>query len=298
MSSGPRLRAGETSNGVKSYPTMSHDIKKINIAVLPVAGLGARVMPLTLHQPKAMIGIVDRPMIHYTLHEMTKAGIKRVIMIISPEQTHFKLYTDYLNRDPEWRKLKIKFEFVTQKKQIGNADPVWLARRYLKNRPFIVAFPDDLLVSPRPATSALIAAYHRTRAPMVLLERIPKSQVFRYGVVKASKIKNADIFQIHDVVEKPSVQKAPSNLTIVGRYVLTPEIMKIISQLYPYRGKEIGIADALKIYAQQGGKVYGWLFKNHRFDAGSKLGILKAQAYFGLHHPEMKKEFRKFLKRL
>lgn len=274
---------------------MSQAVKK---AVLPVAGLGTRVMPLTLHQPKGMIGIVDRPMIHYVIDEVLSAGINHIILVIGPNQSEFKKYISFLqNQDPEWQKLNIRFDFVVQEKPHGNGDAVYMAKKILKNEPFAVAFSDDLLVQKTSPLRTLINFYQKNDAPILMLETVPKKQVSRYGVVNAKPV-NKNLYQIFDVVEKPKPEQAPSNLTIIGRYVLTPEILNIIGSLYPYQGKEIGITDALKIYTQSGGKLFGWRFTGRRFDAGSKIGILKAQAYYGAHHPELGKEFKKFLKEI
>lgn len=272
-------------------------IKKV---VLPVAGLGARVMPLTLHQPKGMIGIVDRPVVHYVIDEILAAGIKEIILIVSPRQRHFKEYFSYLLRkDPSWK--KIAFRVITQKKPLGNGDAVLLAKKFVGEVPFAVCFGDDLLSDTVPPLKMLINFFRKTRSPVLMLEPVPRKIVSRYGVVKVKKTKIAkDLYQITDIVEKPSVEKAPSNLTIIGRYILTPDIFEEIQKLYPRTkpGREIYLADALKNYLRAGGRIYGWHFRGNRFDCGSKMGILKAQVHFGLRHPEFKKEFKQYLKQL
>ena len=270
---------------------------KITTAVLPAAGLGARVMPLTLHQPKPMIGIVDRPMIHYVIDEVVSAGIKHIVIVTGPNQKEFKRYIDYLNEDPAWRKMGLKFDFVIQKKMRGNGDAIFVAKKYLKNKNFLVCFTDDLLADKRPPLKKLVNLFYQARSPIVVLEPVPRQSVSRYGVVVAKKSPLAqDLYTIEDVVEKPKTEEAPSNLTIIGRYVLTPAIMNQLQKLYPYRGIEIGLADALKNYALTGGRLYGWHFRGKRFDAGSKIGILKAQTYFGMHHKELGPEFKKYLR--
>lgn len=270
---------------------------KVKTAILPVAGLGTRVMPLTFHQPKAMIGIVDRPMIHYVIDEIVSAGIRHIIIVHSPNQTEFKKYIDYLKNDPQWKNLKVRFDFVAQKKQIGNGDAIYAAKKYIKNGPFLVAFSDDLLADKKPPMQTLVSLFQKSRAPVIMLDLVPKKLVHRYGVVKIKKSKLKDVYQILDVVEKPKVEEAPSNFTIIGRYVLTPKLLGYIEKLYPYRdGKEIGLADALKNYTEDGHKLYGWHFRGKRFDAGSKIGILKAQTYFGLLHKDLGPEFKEYLK--
>lgn len=271
------------------------EVKK---AILPVAGLGTRVMPLTLHQPKGMIGVVDRPIIHYVIDEILAAGIKHIIIVRSPNQHQFKKYLDYLKKnDPEWQKLNLKFDFIVQKGPYGNGDAVFKARKIIGEEPFLVCFGDDILTDKKPPLKTVVELFNKTRSPIVMLERVSKKMVSRYGVVKAKKSSVAkNFYEISDVVEKPKPEEAPSNLTIIGRYVLTLEIVKHIAKLYPYQGREIWLADALKNYILGGGKLYGWQFTGHRFDGGSKLGILKAQAYFGVNHKELGPEFRKYLR--
>lgn len=280
-----------TSSG--QDPSTKLRIKK---AVLPVAGLGTRVMPLTLHQPKGMIGIVDRPMIHYVIDEIVSAGIKHIIIVHGPRQKEFKIYIRHLEKNPDWKKLKVKFDFALQKELHGNGDAVYSAKKYLGNEPFLVCFSDDLLVDKVPPMKTLMQFFEKQKAPVIVLEPVDWEFVSRYGVVKAKKARVKDLYEISDVVEKPERKQAPSNLTIIGRYIITPELFSYIEKLYPYRGKVIGIADALKNYANDGNKLYGWHFKGKRFDAGSKLGILQAQAYFGLHHKDLGPEFKKYLK--
>jgi len=273
---------------------------KIKTAVIPVAGRGTRIMPLTLHQPKGMVNIVDRPLVHYVIDEVIAAGITRIIMVTSPEQTEFQLYVEYLlKKDPEWQKKHLTFEFAVQEKPLGDGDALWSARRLIKDEPFLVCFSDDLLIDKRPPLKTLTDFYEKTGAPIVVLEPVPKTKVSSYGVVKAKTDKNyKPLYKIEDVVEKPTIEDAPSNLTVIGRYVVTPKLYSLLEKQYPYQGKEIKLAGALKLYAQSGQPLYGWEFPGLRFDAGSKIGILKAQAYFGTYHQELGPEFKKFLKKL
>lgn len=271
--------------------------QKIKIAVLPVAGLGTRVMPLTLHQPKAMIGIVDRPMIHYVIDEIVSAGIKHIVIVTGPNQPEFKKYIDLLENDKHWKKLGIRFDFAVQKNLRGNGDAVFAAEKFIKNKPFLVCFSDDLLADNKSPMKTLVSLYEKTNSPVIVLESVPLKIVHRYGVVKAKPEVKNNLYKIFDVVEKPRAEDAPSRLTIIGRYVLTPAIFKEIGKLYQYtyKGKEIGIADALRNYARSGGELYGWLFRGKRFDAGSKIGLLQAQIYFGMRHKELGPEFKRFI---
>jgi len=271
-------------------------MNQITTAVLPVAGLGTRVMPLTIHQPKAMIGIVDRPMIHYVIDEMIAAGIKRIILVVGSNQPQFKQYVDYWQGRHEWG--DINFKFVIQSKPIGNGDAIYVARRQLANKPFVAGFSDDLLVYEPSPTAALVKFFQKVRAPILVLEAVPKNEVSRYGVVAIKKsATHKELYEITDIVEKPKAEEAPSNLTVIGRYILTPVVLSYIKKLYGHTN-DIGLADALKLYIQNGGRVYGWRFPGQRFDCGSKIGLLKAQAYFASRHPELQKEFRQYLAKL
>lgn len=269
------------------------EVKK---AVIPVAGLGTRVMPLTLHQPKAMIGIVDRPILHYVLDEVVAAGINHIILVTGPTQPEFKKYISHLEKDPDWEKLKIKFDFVVQEKPIGNGDAVRLAKPFVQNEPFLVCFGDDLLADEAPPMKTLVALFKKSEAPIIVVERVPKELVSSYGVIDvAAQEGTIGLLAVTDIVEKPARDKAPSNLAIIGRYVLTPDIFDQLDKLYPYRDREIPLADALKNYAKGGNKIYAWEFPGKRFDAGSKIGILKAQVYFGLRHQDFGPEFQQYL---
>lgn len=272
---------------------------KVKTAVLPVAGMGRRIMPLTLHQPKPMIGIVDRPAVHYAIDEIVAAGIRRIIIVTGPSQPEFKKYVEYLEGESEWQKLKVRFEFAVQEKPLGNGDAIYGIKKMVGNEPFLVSFSDDLLVDRQPPMKTMVELFEKVQAPVIVLEPVPKKMVSRYGVVKASPLSLAkDLYQIHGVVEKPEISVAPSNLTIVGRYILTSDIFPFIQKLYAKRkDKEVGLAEALNNYAEVGNMLCGWRFRGRRFDAGLKIGILKAQAYFGINHKEFGPELKKYLRK-
>lgn len=274
---------------------------KVKKAVLPVAGKGTRVMPLTLHQPKAMIAIADKPMIHYVIDEMIAAGINDIALVINPKQQEFRRYLDYLKADPEWQKLNIKISFVEQKIPRGNGDAIYVAKKFIKNKPCVVGFSDDLLTDAKSPIKTLLEFFYKTGSPIVVLEPVPRKFVSRYGVVAVKKTEiHRDFYEITDIIEKPKPKEAPSNLSVIGRYLLTPTILKFIKKLYPITPaqKEVYLTDALKLYLRSGGRLFGWQFRGMRFDCGSKLGLLKAQVHFGLKHPEFRKEFKKYLRRV
>ena len=273
-------------------------MKLIKKAVITVAGKGTRIMPLTLHQPKAMVGVSDRPIIHHILDEIITAGIREIIVVTGPNQPEFKKYFEFLKNGPKWRQLEIKLSLVIQPKPRGNGDAILAAEKLVGHEPFLLCFGDDLLSSGKPTLGMLVKKYKQLNAPLLTLEALPWSDISRYGVVKTGLFKNG-VGEIKDVVEKPDRANAPSNLTIVGRYVLTPDIFSLARQVAQHAPpeKEVYLADALKLKLKTGGKIFGWQFHGERFDCGSKIGLLKANVHFGCRHPEYGADFRKYLKK-
>ncbi len=268
---------------------------QVHVAVILVAGKGTRVMPLTFHQPKAMIGIVDRPIIHYIVEEILDAGVREIVIVASPEQSVFKKYVAHVQQSGEWQ--QVIFHFVSQPKPAGNADALYRAKKYIANRPFILCFGDDLLY-PLPLKK-MVQLFSKIQAPILSLEKVPWKEVSRYGVVAATKTKDKILSKINSLIEKPPRNEAPSNLTIVGRYVLTPAILAEIKKLYPHQkaGKELLLTDAFVNYLAQGGVMYGSEHASERFDCGSKIGIMQAQVFFGRAHVLFGKAFKKFLRK-
>ncbi len=269
---------------------------EITKAVIPVAGLGTRLRPLTYHQPKGMVGIADKPIIHYLVDELVAAGIRHVIFITSEGQHHFQIYIDALQTDSEWRRLGVKFDFALQKELKGSADALLSVEKFLDNEPFLVYFGDDLLAGPENAAKRFIETYQKTKTPVMVLQKMPAEVLEKYGVVKPEMIEK-NLYKILDVVEKPKRGEAPSDIASMGRYVLTTEIFDWIRKAEEAlkEKRELPIAEVLRLYIKEGGAIYGWLFEGEYFDTGSKLGLFQAQAYYGLQHPEFKEEFRKYL---
>lgn len=278
--------------------------RKITKAVIPVAGLGTRVMPLTLHQPKGMVSIVDRPLIHYIIDEAISAGIEHIILIVGPNQPQFKQYLDFLKKDPEWK--NIKFDIATQAEALGDGHVFLMANKLIGDEPFLGYFSDDIMIplgTERSPVKKMLDLFSRVNAPIIALEAVPKNQVSRYGVVDAVKTEiDPELYRILNIVQKPSTEDAPSNLTFVGRFIITPDIMQNLKKIFEekkisVRG-EYELVDGFNERIKKGGDFYGWKFPNIRLDCGSKLGIVKAQAYFAANHKEFREEFRKYLKTL
>ncbi|MDP3956815.1 MAG: sugar phosphate nucleotidyltransferase [bacterium] len=269
-------------------------------AILPVAGMGTRLQPLTFHQPKYLVGVADKPMIQYAIDELLAAGISDFVFVVSPNQKKIQDYIQAIG-------LK-NARFVVQPKTLGNAHAIFMgARRLTENQSVVVSFGDDVLVKGADVIRRMIQLSAETKSSVLLLERVPRALVSHYGVVAALPYRAKEgtfkkgVFQITGLVEKPKREAAPSNLTIVGRYVLTPEILAETRKLCLKKENisasgEFFLTDALQNYLKKGGKVYGLEFTGARFDCGSKLGLMKAQIKFALDHPEFGKKLRVYTK--
>jgi len=283
-------------------------------AVIPVAGFGTRFLPATKTQPKEMLPIVDTPIIQYVVEEVVESGVKDVIFITTRYKrsledyfdSHFELEATLKERgkskalDELQRIVKLaRFAFVRQHAPLGNGDALLAAWHLFRNEPVLVAFGDDIFVGKDLVSRRLIELYNRVHAPVCVVKKVPKNRVSSYGIVRAKKI-GPQTYQILDVVEKPSVSKAPSQMAIFGRYVLTPDIMACLQKLHPpARGKELGLTDGLRMHLKNGGTLYAYeVPAESHFDCGSKLDYLKATVSFGLKHKDLRHEFRSYLRSL
>lgn len=246
--------------------------------VLPVAGMGTRLRPLTLKTPKALVSLAGVPLLEYVLNEAKDSGIKDVALVISPDhKPHFQKYIKERGKRFPGFKLSIHI----QKTPRGNGHALLQAADMIGNQPFAVRFVDDIILHQKPVLLQLNSAFSSLNAPVLLLEKVPKKEVFRYGVVEAKKTA-AGLHRISTLVEKPAVEDAPSNLTIVGGYVLTPAIMDHLARL---ENSTPDITDALPLtraFEQEllgGGKIYGLEFKGKRLDCGTLAGLQNAEEY-------------------
>lgn len=280
----------------------------IKKAILPVAGLGTRFLPATKAQPKEMLAIVDKPVIQYLVEEAVASGITEIIFVTGRGKRAIEDHFDYsagleevLLRQgkadiyKEVRRISnlAKFTYVRQKEPRGDGDALLCAAHLIDGEPIAVLYGDDIIDAKVPALAQMMKVYEKYKDPVVALERVPRSEISKYGAVKATEIEKK-IFEIKDIVEKPVPSKAPSNLAVVGKYIITPEVFKELRELNPVKG-EIRLADALKNLLRNR-SVYGYEFSGKRYDCGSKIGFLKAVVDFGLKHEEVGKEFKKYLK--
>jgi len=255
-------------------------MEKITKLVLPVAGVGERLRPLTLNCPKALIKANGKSVLDYALDETRGTAINEVILIISPQ--HRETFDKYLD-DNGSKYSHLTFYFRNQAEAFGNGDALLKAKDILGEEPFVFRFVDDLLVSKKSVLNSLSDFYTKYRSPIFILERIPRENVFRYGVVAIEEEDLTDrIFKIIKFVEKPKIEEAPSNLIFIGGGVMTSEIIDGLMKLQN-RAREVKdglpITDAFISYLKNGGEIYGWEFPGKRLDCGTLDGLKAAEKY-------------------
>jgi len=283
----------------------------ITKVIIPVAGLGTRFLPATKAQPKEMLPLIDKPVIQYLVEEAVNSGIKDVIFVTGRGKRAIEDHFDYApelessllrkNKKNIFKEVRAisemaNFFYVRQKMPRGDGDAVICASHLTNNEPAAVLFGDDVVFSRTPCLWQMIKVFEKYGDCVIALDEVPKQEVRHYGAVKAVKISER-IYEIKDIVEKPEPSKTPSNLIIVGKYILTPEFFRELKKIKPSKTKELRIADGLKNLLKKR-PVYGLRFEGKRYDCGNKLGYLQATVDFALKHPEVKKGFKKYLKSL
>ncbi len=284
---------------------------KVKKAVIPAAGLGTRFLPATKAQPKEMLPIVDTPAIQYIVEEAVKSGIEDIIIITGK---HKKSIADHFDRNIELEMaLKekgkdelleivedisslIDIHYVRQKEAKGLGHAIYCARTFIGDDPFAVLLGDDIVVSDKPVIQQMAEIYEREEKPLIGAQKVPHEDISKYGVVKFNGQKDR-VYDVEDLIEKPPADEAPSDLAIMGRYIITPEIFDILENTEPGKGGEIQLTDALNELAHQR-DVQAYEFAGKRFDVGNKLGFLKATVEFALEKEELKVEFREYLESL
>jgi UTP--glucose-1-phosphate uridylyltransferase len=286
--------------------------QKIRKAVFPAAGLGTRFLPATKAQPKEMLPLVDKPLIQYVIEEALHSGVENIIIITgrgkNAIEDHFDVSFELEKTLEERGKqdlLEIVREvssmtnlaYVRQKQALGLGHAVLTAKALVGNEPFAVLLGDDIIDSDVPCLRQMIEIYERfDGAPVLAVQEVEGEAISRFGVIAGEEIE-PDVFHISDMVEKPKPQDAPSNLAIIGRYLLPPEVFPLIEETAAGVGGEIQITDALRTLAKQR-PFYGCRFKGKRHDAGDKLGFLQATVEFALKRPDLGADFREYLKSL
>lgn len=258
-------------------------MKKVTKLVLPVAGFGKRLMPLTQKTPKNLLQVNGKPLVEYAFEEAVEAGLKEVILIVNP--LHKGHFVSYLKKTKS-KFPSLKFHIRVQEIPAGNGHALISSADILKDEPFAVRFCDDVLVSESPILGSLLKVFEKKQVPTILLERIPKNQVSRFGVVAVKKREtisgvSGNVYEVTGVIEKPAVKNAPSNLIVVGGYVLTPMVLKTlikVAEALPNAAADsIPINVGLQIEFIIGKKIYGWEFVGKRLDCGTLEKFQKAQ---------------------
>ncbi len=287
---------------------------RVRKAVFPAAGLGTRFLPATKAQPKEMLPLVDKPLIQYGVEEAMHSGIQNIIIVTgrgkSSIEDHFdvsfeleqllesKNKTDMLSMVRAISDM-IDISYVRQKEALGLGHAVLRAKELVGNEPFAAVLSDDIIASEIPCIRQLLDVYEFYGASVLALMEVPKDQISAYGVVDAELISDNGrenrLYRIRNLVEKPKAADAPSNLAIIGRYILTPEIFQCIESIEPGSGGEIQLTDALK-YMLRNRPIYGLKFEGTRYDAGDKLGFLKSTVEFALSRHDLGQQFRDYLK--
>jgi UTP--glucose-1-phosphate uridylyltransferase len=289
---------------------------KVRKAVFPAAGLGTRFLPATKAQPKEMLPIVDKPIIQYGVEEAMHSGIQNIIIVTGRGKTAIEDHFDVsfeLEQQLESRGKKellavvrgisdmINVSYVRQKEALGLGHAVLRASELVGEEPFAVVLADDVIEAETPCLRQLLDVYGFFGAPVLAVMEVPRENISSYGAIDAEPVSHNGshdrVYRIRDLVEKPKASDAPSNLAIIGRYVLTPEIFVSLESINPGSGGELQLTDALK-HMLRSRPIYAYRFEGTRYDAGDKLGFLKATVEFALRRKDLGGPFREYLKGL
>lgn len=282
--------------------------KKVRKAIIPAAGLGTRFLPATKSQPKEMLPIVDKPTLQYIIEEAVQSGIEEILIVTGRSK---KSIEDHFDRSIE---LELELEqkgktemlkmvqdisnmvdiyFIRQKEPKGLGHAIYCAKSFVGNEPFAVLLGDDIVDSNIPCLSQMIDIYNEYNTSILGVQEVAKENTDKYGILDVKYIEDR-VYKVKDMVEKPKLEEAPSNIAILGRYIITPAIFEILENQVPGKGGEIQLTDALKTLGKNEA-IYAYNFEGIRYDVGDKLGFLEATVDFALKRPELRDEFMNFL---
>jgi len=288
-------------------------MNEIKTAIIPMAGLGTRFLPLSKTVPKELWPLIDGPVIQRIITEAIDSGIEKIVFVLSPDN---KKILDYLKPAPKIEKIlkerkkekllsefkefedklaSISYSYVLQKNPLGDGHSILQAARFAKDEPVAVLFADDIVDSQKPCISQLMATFKTCQKPVVALYRLPKEKLHFYGIVGVEKIANR-FFKIREIIEKPERGKEPSDLAIVGKYVLTPEVFQYLKKAKPSEKGEIILAEVFDKILREGRVVYGYEFEGKWLECGNKNDWLKTIVYLALEDQRFGPEIKKFLK--
>jgi len=281
---------------------------KLRKAIIPAAGLGTRFLPATKAQPKEMLPIVDKPTLQYIIEEAVQSGIEEILIITGRNK---KSIEDHFDKSVELeleleskgkyelleevRKISdlVNIHYIRQKEPKGLGHAILCAKSFIGHEPFAVMLGDDIVENEKPCLRQMIEIYEQYKTTILGVQEIPSRDVDKYGIVDGKLIED-QVYKVRGLVEKPSVEEAPSNIAILGRYVITPAIFDILEQTEPGKGGEIQLTDALKELAQREA-MYAFMFEGRRYDVGDKLGFLQATVEMALRRQDLRQEFLDYL---
>ena len=282
---------------------------KVRKAIIPAAGLGTRFLPATKAQPKEMLPIVDKPTLQYIIEEAIESGIEEILIVTGRNK---KSIEDHFDRSVE---LELELEqkgktamlemvqdisnmvnihYIRQKEPKGLGHAIHCAKSFIGDEPFAVLLGDDIVDASTPCLKQMIDAYDEYKTTVLGVQEVARENVDKYGILDVKHIEDR-VYKVKDMVEKPSIEEAPSNIAILGRYIITPEIFNILENQAPGKGGEIQLTDALQTLATKEA-IYAYNFEGRRYDVGDKLGFLEATVDFALKRPELRDDFIEFLK--
>lgn len=285
--------------------------KKITKAVLPVAGLGTRFLPATIASPKEMLPLVDKPVIQYLVEEAVESGVDELVMVTGRTKRAIEDHFDYsyelehtlrargkLDLLKEIKKISnmAQFVYVRQKEPLGDGHAILCAENTTDDEPFAILFGDDLVECKTPCLKQLMDVYEKYQDPVIAVYEVPNEEISRYGVIKAEHIEN-NVYQIFDLVEKPRLEEAPSNMAIVGKYIVTPEIYECLKRAKPSKDGEIRLIDGFREMIKNR-PLYACKFEGTWYSTGHKIDFLKATVAYALHRKDLAPEFKKFLDKI
>lgn len=288
-------------------------MQKIRKAVIPAAGFGTRFLPETKAMPKEMLPIVDKPTIQYIVEEIRASGIEQILIISghakraiedhfdsSPELEQHLYESGKMDLLREVRKVaSVKIHYTRQQYMRGLGDAILCAKDFIDGEPFGVILGDDVVYNANgePALRQLMDQYEKTGGTVIGCQVVRPEMVSSYGIVDGKPTDDPNLLKVKDMIEKPSVEEAPSRFAALGRYVITPDVFEVLEQTKPGKGGEIQLTDALRVMARNG-SVYAYNFTGKRYDTGNKMGYLKATVEFALRRPDLGPQFREYLKKL
>ncbi|MBN2286433.1 MAG: UTP--glucose-1-phosphate uridylyltransferase GalU [Tissierellales bacterium] len=282
---------------------------KVKKAIIPAAGLGTRFLPATKAQPKEMLPIVDKPTIQYIVEEAVNSGIEDILIITGRNKRAIEDHFDKsfelevtLEQKGKNELLKmvqdisdmVNIHYIRQKEPKGLGHAIYCAKSFIKDEPFAVLLGDDVVYSEKPCILQLMEEYEKHERSIVGVQRVAWEDVNKYGIVNGRQVEDK-LYSVEDLIEKPEKEKAPSNIAILGRYIINPGIFEILGNTKPGAGGEIQLTDALKELALRE-KMYAYIFDGKRYDVGYKLGFLKATVEYALRMDDIKEEFKAYLK--